>query len=173
MCRTVNKRRSLARLFKLWWWCNCGCVFSRKKTCCNCWPREEVAVEMLRTSLLLFFRENCHTQKYFFNIFSRSIRETTKFRFLRNTFSLPTLVALFRATPSFTHRQGMVLLLFLIIQHIGLARGRHYRGMRRSWPCVAMFRIRIFYYADPGPYFSPFGSGSGEGDSNKTSQIRK
>ena len=121
---------------------------------------------------IVFSRKLPHT-KYFVNIFSRSIRETKKFRFLRNTFSLPTLVALFRATPSFTHRQGMVLLLFLIIQHIGLARGRHYRGMQRSWPCVAMFRIRIFYYADPGPYFSPFGSGSGEGDSNKTSQIRK
>ena len=29
LCSLVNKRRSLALLFKLWWWCNCGCVFSR------------------------------------------------------------------------------------------------------------------------------------------------
>ena len=183
MCRTVNKRRSLALLFKLWWWCNCGCVFSRKKTCCNCWPREEVAVEMLRTSLLLFFRENCHTQNILLTFFHDLFVKLKNSAFCGTHFRFQLQLHCFvQHHHSLTIKEWYYCFSFNIIYWSGQpGQGSALHTVVIPEECeghdlVPRFRIRIYYYADPdpySPYFSPFGSGSGEGDLSKTSQIKK
>ena len=137
---------------------------------------------MLRTSFLSFFRENSPPPVFFFlqPIFSRSFCESTKFRFCGTHFhenifaSNSSCIVSCNAIIHSPSRNGIIAFSHnTVYWSISLARGRHYIVNQTLYSIVSDPHLLLCRSGSWSLLFSIWIRIRGEGDFNKTSQIKK